>query len=314
MFAVVVVSVTVGLRYLEIRQKRKVAGAIAVVKDQQPQQQRVNVLRSIDGDDPWSRSAGFLEHFTIYKKISEILEQGALGWNPAAVIAAMAVLSGLGVFIGSIVPILVFPWASMLGLGLGLGFLPWLLINTRRNKRMGDFETQFPESLDFLARSLRAGHAFPVSLEMLAQESAEPLATEFGRVFHEHNLGAPLEVALQNLTRRVPLLDVQFFVSSVMLQRETGGNLGEILTKLSYVIRERFRLKGQVKAASAHGRMTATVLVLLPIVLMLALTVVAPDYLKSMAEDDTGQWMILGALLGQMLGFYFIRKIINIKV
>jgi tight adherence protein B len=179
---------------------------------------------------------------------------------------------------------------------------------------MGEFENQFPESLDFLARSLRAGHAFSVSLEMLAQESPEPLATEFGRVFHENNLGAPLEVALYNLTRRVPLLDVRFFVSSVMLQRETGGNLGEILTKLSYVIRERFRLKGQVKAASAHGRMTATVLVLLPVFLMLALMVIAPGYLKTMADDETGQWMILGALLGQLMGFYFIRKIINIKV
>lgn len=314
MFAVVVMAVSVGLRYLEVQQKKRVAGAIAIVKEQQAQQQRDSVLRSIEDDDPWAKPASFLGNFDIYRNVSEAIDQAALGWNPVAAILAMAGLGAAGVLLGSVVPVLVFPWASMLGLGLAFGFLPWLYINFKRNKRMGEFENQFPESLDFLARSLRAGHAFSVSLEMLSQESPEPLATEFGRVFHEHNLGAPLEVALYNLTRRVPLLDVRFFVSAVMLQRETGGNLGEILTKLSYVIRERFRLKGQVKAASAHGRMTAGVLVLLPIFLMLALMVVAPDYLKSMADDDTGQWMILGALLGQMMGFYFIRKIINIKV
>lgn len=314
MFAVVVFSVGAGLRFLEFRKKKRVSSAIAVVKEQQAQEFRDSVLRSNAEEDPWARPADLLGRFVIFKKVAAITEQAALGWNPAAVIVAMAAMGTMGVFVGSVIPILVFPWASMLGLGLGFGFLPWFYINLKRNKRMSAFEAQFPESLDFLARSLRAGHAFPVSLEMLAQESPEPLGPEFGRVFHEHNLGAPLETALQNMTRRVPLLDVRFFVSSVMLQRETGGNLGEILTKLSYVIRERFRLKGQVQAASAHGKMTATVLVLLPIGLMLALMVVAPGYLKSMAEDDTGQWMILGAILGQLLGFYFIRKIINIKV
>jgi len=126
-----------------------------------------------------------------------------------------------------------------------------------------------------------------------------------------HSRTPQIEVAVRQPQR---LIDVRFFVSSVMLQRDTGGNLGEILTKLAYVIRERFRLKGQVKAASAHGRLTATVLILLPIVLTLALFIIAPGYLDSMAEDEHGKYMILGALIGQLLGFYFIRKIINIRV
>lgn len=314
MFAIVVVAVSVGLRYLEIQQKKKVAGAIAVVKEEQVMSRDESVLRTMDGDDPWGRAAGFFGHFDLYKKIEVATEQAALGWKPAPVVAAMVGLAVLGAFIGSVFPVFVFTWTSMLFLSIGLGGLPWFYLNFKRNSRMNEFEAQFPESLDFLARSLRAGHAFSVSMEMLAQESPAPLGPEFGRVFHEHNLGAPLEVALFNLTQRVPLLDVRFFVSSVMLQRETGGNLGEILTKLSYVIRERFRLKGQVKAASAHGRLTSGVLIALPLVLTVALFIVAPGYLQSMADDETGQWMILGAIVGQCVGFYFIRRIINIKV
>jgi tight adherence protein B len=133
-------------------------------------------------------------------------------------------------------------------------------------------------------------------------------------VFNEQNLGAPIDVALKNLATRVPILDVSFFVSAVMLQKETGGNLSEILTKLSYVIRERFKLKGQVKAASAHGRITGLILTIMPIVLMFALLAVAPGYLQSMAKDSDGKWLIVGAICGQFLGYYFIRRIINIKV
>jgi tight adherence protein B len=133
-------------------------------------------------------------------------------------------------------------------------------------------------------------------------------------LFNEQNLGAPLDTALQNLTLRVPLLDVRFFTSSVLLQKQTGGNLSEILSRLAYVIRERFRLKGQVKAASAHGRLTATILTLLPVGTMLALLLVAPGYLQTMAAEKEGRMMIGGAIVAQILGNFFIKKIINIKV
>jgi tight adherence protein B len=143
---------------------------------------------------------------------------------------------------------------------------------------------------------------------------ADPLGQEFRALFNEQNLGAPLDIALRNFTLRVPLLDVRFFTSSVLLQKQTGGNLSEILSRLAYVIRERFRLKGQVKAASAHGRLTATILALLPVATMLGLLFVAPGYLQSMAADDDGKWMIGGAIFAQILGNFFIKKIINIKV
>ena len=123
----------------------------------------------------------------------------------------------------------------------------------------------FPDSLEFVSRSMRAGHAFSVSLEMIHREFQEPLAGEFRRTFEEHNLGLPLEVALQKLAKRVPSLDVHFFVSAVLLQKRTGGNLAEILDKLAYVIRERFKLRGRIRAISAHGSMTGTALSLIPV-------------------------------------------------
>jgi tight adherence protein B len=149
---------------------------------------------------------------------------------------------------------------------------------------------------------------------MLGQESAEPLGQEFRTLFNEQNLGAPLEVAFANMLRRLPLVDVRFFVSSVMLQKQTGGKLSEILTRLSYVIRERFRLRGQVKAASAHGRLTAGILTVMPIALMIGMLIVAPGYLQSLAADPDGKWLIVAAVTAQLLGYYFIRRIIRIKV
>jgi tight adherence protein B len=149
---------------------------------------------------------------------------------------------------------------------------------------------------------------------MLGDDLADPLGQEFRTLFNEQNLGAPIDLALRNFTERVPLLDARFFTSSVLLQKQTGGNLSEILTRLAWVIRERFRLKGQVKAASAHGRLTATILTLLPVCTMLGLLVVAPGYLQGMAEDSDGKWMIGGAVAAQILGNFFIKKIINIKV
>ena len=192
--------------------------------------------------------------------------------------------------------------------------LPYLYLRHKRTARLAAFEEQFPESLDFLARSMRAGHAFTISLKMVAEESSDPLGIEFRTLFNEQNLGAPLEVALYNLADRVPLLDVRFFVSAVVLQKQTGGNLGEILTRLGYLIRERFRVKGQVRSASAHGRTTALVLTIMPIATTVLMMVVAPAYLRTLLTDPDGKWLIAGAIAGQIVGQLVIRKIIKIKV
>jgi tight adherence protein B len=311
-FAVVLIAVSVGWSAMEARRKKKVVGMLETVAGKTAVVE-TTVLKDARGirEDLLTRLATTLNLST---KLQAQIQQAGLDWTVGKLLLAMGVAATIGAVLGLRVKVLIMPSLSSAALALVLGSLPYLWVLNKRSRRLGLFEEQFPEALDFVARAMRAGHAFSVSLEMLAEESPDPLSREFRQVFNEQNLGAPIDVALQNLAKRVPLLDVSFFVSAVMLQKETGGNLSEILTKLSYVIRERFKLKGQVKAASAHGRITGLILTIMPIVLMFALLAVAPGYLQSMAKDSDGKWLIVGAICGQFLGYYFIRRIINIKV
>jgi tight adherence protein B len=251
-------------------------------------------------------------HFT--RHAQEQIQQAGMTWSSTRLLTFMAIAGIGGLVLGSMFPLLVNGVITAAVLGLGFSALPYLYVRHKRQKRLNTLEEQFPESLDFLSRSMRAGHAFSISLEMAGEEMDDPLGQEYRALFNEQNLGAPLDVALHNFGMRVPLLDVRFFTSSVLLQKQTGGNLSEILTRLAYIIRERFRLKGQVKAASAHGRLTATILTLLPVATMLGLLLVAPGYLQGMAADSDGRWMIGGAIVAQIIGNYCIKKIINIKV
>jgi tight adherence protein B len=235
-------------------------------------------------------------------------------WSSNRLLAMMALLTVPGFALGIVWPVLLTGPVTGVVLAVIFAALPYLFVRHKRKSRLDKMEEQLPEALDFLARSMRAGHAFSISLEMVGEEISDPLGQEFRTLFNEQNLGAPLDIAMRNFAMRVPLLDVRFFTSSVLLQKQTGGNLSEILSRLAYVIRERFRLKGQVKAASAHGRLTATILTLLPVFTMLGLLVVAPGYLQGMANDSDGKWLIGGAIVAQVLGNFFIKKIINIKV
>ena len=183
-----------------------------------------------------------------------------------------------------------------------------------RRGRLRKFEALFPETLEFISRSMRAGHAFSVSLEMIHREFQEPVAGEFRRTFEEHNLGLPIETALQKLAQRVPSLDVHFFVSAVLLQKRTGGNLAEILDKLAYVIRERFKLRGRIRAVSAHGRMTATSLSAIPACVAILMFYTNPDYVTFFFTDDVGNIMMGGAIALQLIGYLIMKKIVNIEV
>jgi tight adherence protein B len=194
------------------------------------------------------------------------------------------------------------------------GSLPLLYVMRKRTARMRRFEELFPDSLEFVARSMRAGHAFSVSLEMIHREFQEPLSGEFRRTFEEHNLGLPLDVALQKLAKRVPSLDVHFFVSAVLLQKRTGGNLAEILDKLAYVIRERFKLRGKIRAISAHGRMTGAALSCIPIGVAVIMFYVNPDYVRFFFLDDVGNIMLACAIVLQLIGYAIMRQIVKIEV
>jgi tight adherence protein B len=220
----------------------------------------------------------------------------------------------VGAVAGSLLPVAAPVLAKSLLAGTCAAYLPLMYVKRKRTSRINALEAQLPDALDFLARSMRAGHAFTISLEMVGADLPDPLGQEFRGLFNEQNLGASLERSFQSFGRRVPLPDVRFFSSAVLLQRQTGGNLSEILNRLSHIIRERFRLKGQVKAVSAHGRMTATILTLLPIATLGGLLMTSPGYLDPMMTNPVGQKLVIGGVVAQVVGNFFIRKIIKIKV
>jgi tight adherence protein B len=309
LFALVMVAVSLGYRFLEVQRKKQVEGMLNVASGEAVDAEPTILMQQRE-DDPID---AILQQAAI-SKIERFIQQAGLDWTATRFVATILIACAIGGMLGWLFNPIGFLALSITGLAFLFSCLPYWYLKFKRSKRVAAFEAQLPEALDFLARSMRAGHAFSISLEMLGQESPDPLGQEFRVLFNEQNLGAPIDVALRNFADRVPLLDVRLFVSSVLLQKQTGGNLSEILIRLAYVIRERFRLKGQVKAASAHGRLTAGVLSILPIVLILALLVVAPGYLQGMAADPDGKYLILGAIIAQGMGYYIMRRIVDIKV
>ena len=198
--------------------------------------------------------------------------------------------------------------------GLLVAPLPYAYVRFAANRRFRKLEEQFPQAVDLIAVSLRAGHAFTTGLLMVAEEVADPLGAEFRLLYDQQNYGKPLPDVLKGLADRVPLLDVRIFVTAVLTQRETGGNLAEVLDKLSALIRERFNIRRQVKVVSAHGRMTGWVLVALPPVVALALFFVAPDHVMTLIRDPIGLQLTAGAVVLQVAGTLAIRRIVNIEL
>lgn len=254
-----------------------------------------------------------LNKFEMNRKLEELIEQAGMKWRPTRM-AHGCVAAFLGaVVIGRLFLGDQYFVFQLLG-ALLVGAAPVLYLVRVRKKRLWRFEEQFPESLEFVARSMRAGHAFSVSLEMIHREFQEPLASEFRRAFDEHNLGMPLDLALTKMAKRVPILDVHFFVSAVLLQKRTGGNLAEILDKLAYVIRERFKLRGKIRAISAHGRMTGMALTAIPMAVALLMLYTNPEYISFFARETTGNIMAGAAITLQAIGYLIIRKIVQIEV
>jgi tight adherence protein B len=203
--------------------------------------------------------------------------------------------------------------------GLVPGFLlgasaPFGVLLRKRSVRVRRFEEQFPEALDLLSRAIKAGHAFQTAMGMVAEEGADPMGPEFRKTFEEQNYGLPLKDALNNLATRMPLLDVRFFVTAVLIQRETGGNLSEILDNLAHVVRERFKILRQVRVYTAHGRLTGYVLLALPAFLAVALMLINPEHMGVLFTERMGQVMIAGTVVMQTIGYFWIRKVVKIEV
>jgi tight adherence protein B len=243
--------------------------------------------------------------------LSDYLDQADVKM-PAAqfafiVLAAFAV--GFGLCIISPVPVILAP---ILGVTFALVPLGWLMI--KRKRRLAKFGNQMPEALELIGRSLRAGHSLNAGFGLVASEMEDPLAKEFGRAYEEQNLGIPLDEAIEEMANRVPNMDLRFFATAVILQRQTGGDLAEILDKIGHLIRERLQILGQIQALTGEGRMSGAVLLALPPVLFLVMLKLNYEYVMQLFTDEIGRYMLCVALVTQLIGALVIKKIITIKV
>ena len=246
-----------------------------------------------------------------FQRLSLLFEQADTSLTPTKFFAISGGLGLAGIAVSSLAAI---PWAAVPFMGLMLSGMPLMWLMWRRKRRLSAFAAQLPDAMELLSRALRAGHSLAAGFDLVKEEMAAPIGMEFGRVYEEQNHGIAMDEALQNLADRVPNLDLKFFATAVVLQRQTGGDLAEILDKIGYLVRERFKIWGQVQALTGEGRLSGIVLLALPPVLFLAVYRLNPEYMMTLFTDPMGKQMLAGAVVMQVLGALVIRKIINIKV
>jgi tight adherence protein B len=246
-------------------------------------------------------------------RLRDYLLQAGVNMKPAKLVLISAVLAAATEFVLSNAVEAV-PGLAAFGLAVVMLMLPFLFVAWKRKRRLRQFEERFPEALDLLGRAIRAGHAFTTGLEMISKDSPEPVASEFRTAFEEQNFGLPLRDALLNMTERIPLIDVRFFVTALLIQKETGGNLAEILDSLARVIRERFRIFRDVRIRTAQGRLTAGIMIALPVFMLFVLTILNPAYTRVLFFDPQGPPVLAVAALLQVVGSMIIWRIIQIEV
>ena len=284
---------------------------LELTQDPEPEAKTLSLLLKVQHAGPMP---------ALDRAIGETVRGSAIGrWiDQSGVKASISGVVAVALFAGAILGLIAglisrSQWGFIAG-GL-IGFMvPFVVLKVKRTRRLRAFEEQFPEGLDLISRALKAGHAFATGLKMVADEMPEPVGPEFRKTFDEQNFGLPMKDALDNLSFRMPLLDVRFFATAVLIQRETGGNLSEILENLSHVVRERFKILRQVRVYTAHGRFTGYVLLALPAVLCVALTFINPEHMNTLFREPLGRMLLMGALVMQTIGFLWIKQVIKIEV
>lgn len=243
--------------------------------------------------------------------LKRMLDQADLHITPSRLIMFSFMAGVLGALatsvLSSFIPLMVL-------FGLVAASIPFIHVWWKRRQRFNQFLGLLPDALDLISRALGAGHAFSEALHMVSTEMPEPIASEFRKTYEEQNLGLSLKLALENLAQRIPLLDLRLCITAILIQKETGGNLAEILEKVAYTIRERFRILGDLKTLTTSSRMSAWLLCALPIFVAIAVTVMNPEYMSVLWKDQRGHYLIAAALFMQITGMLIVRKILNIKI
>ena len=271
-------------------------------------------------DEMFSRIPAFdtlLRRSERVSKLQFLLEQAGISMRAGNLLVLCLVSSAVIALVGYVLAQPLPPQETLLltatGAFLGL-IVPYSYVTWRRTRRFQKFEALFPEAIDTLARAVRAGHAFTLALEIVCNELNDPAATEFRKLYEEQKYGMPVRDALLNLSERMPLVDVKFFVTAVMLQRETGGNLAEILDNLSYMIRERFKILRQVRVYTAQGRLTMMLLMGLPPTIIVTMLIMNPSFIRPLFADPIGHVLLAAGITLQTVGYFVIRRIIQIQV
>jgi tight adherence protein B len=285
------------------------------LKDQTDRKGADEALKAESFRKTTATASGFLaERFaqlSLSKSLQKALDQANIPWHAPQVLvnvtAAALVLTAALMFFQ-------IPLLAALGVGMAIFTLPLMYLYRRRKARMKKFVHQLPDVFEMLSQALRAGHSLASGMQLISRELPDPAGTEFGRVFHEQNLGLKIEDALRGMADRIDILDVRFFVTAVLIQRQTGGDLAEVLDKIGKVIRSRIELFGKVQALTAEGRLSGYVLLALPVIVFAVMLQVNRDYAMMLFNTDAGRMMLTAAIVMQIMGWLMIKKIINIKV
>ena len=307
---VVVMGVYFGAMWLFSRMEgRKLQRRLLELSDSPETPDAALVMDRPEG--PLPQLDDFVNRTAAGSRLSRLIEQSGVRTTPSAMLVTSLCSGMLAALIAAW--FVRYPLAPIVAAPIGM-VLPFAWLVHRRSSRFRRFEEQFPEALDLLSRAIRAGHAFQTAMGMVGEELTEPVGPEFKKTFERQNFGLPLKDAMDELADRVAILDVRFFVTAVAIQRETGGNLAEILDNLAHVVRERFKIRRQVRVHTAHGRFTGYVLLALPAALGAVLSYLSPEHMRLLFQERMGHIMLIAAMVMQTVGFIWIRQVIKIEV
>ncbi len=272
---------------------------------------RESLLRKRAAEIRGNALEGLVAKLHVVTKLQKLLDQADIGWYASRLLINLA---GTGLLLGAILLFVGFGPLSAIPAALGAATLPLLVILFIRKRRIKKLIGQLPDVFELMSQGLRAGHSLASAIQLVSQQLPNPIGGEFARVFHEQNLGIKIEEALLNMAERLDQMDVRFFVTAVLIQRQTGGDLAEVLDKIGSVIRDRIQLFGAVQALTAEGRLSGWVLLGLPILVFFVALYVSPDYAETLLHTSQGRMMLGTAAAMDLMGLAMIRKIVNIKV
>lgn len=295
---------------LRSAKQRKVVDRLSEGRGSKDRQIKESLLRK-RADDHKTGVESVVASLQVVSKLQRVLDQADVSWSASRLLVN---LTGLSLFTFVIMMFLQMSIVTALACSASVVGLPLMYLVRKRKKRIRVLVEQLPDVFELMGQALRAGHSLASAIQLISQQMPDPIAGEFGRVFHEQNLGIKVEEAMLNMAQRVDQLDVRFFVTAVLIQRQTGGDLAEVLDKIGKVIRDRIQLLGTVRALTAEGRMSGWVLLLLPVLVFCVCLVVNPDYAHVLLDTRPGQYMLGTAIAMDLMGLAMIKKIVNIKV